>query len=98
MLLTDSNDEQYATPPAQMPQTIGGLAPNQFFQAPPMERLRQLQTMQAGERSTEEDALLKLLQRRPDVRETLVPKVNNQGTPQSWNPFRILSDVLGGSR
>ncbi len=77
--------------------SLAGQPVNQFFQAPPIERLRALQTMQAGERSTEEDALLRLLQKRPDVRETLMPKHNNKGTPQSWNPFKILSDTLGGT-
>jgi hypothetical protein len=77
---------------------LTGRPVNQFFQAPPMERLRQLQTMQAGERSIEEDALLKLLQKRPDIRETLVPDTQSKGTPPSWNPFKILSDVLGGQQ
>lgn len=76
--------------------TLAGMSMSQFFQAPPMDRLRALQTMQAGERSPEEDALLKLLQRRPDVTDTLAPKVNNTSTPESWNPFKVLSDVLGG--
>ena len=75
---------------------LAGQPVNQFFQAPPMERLRALQTMQAGERSTEEDALLNLLKKRPDVHEALMPKTENKGTPQSWNPFKTLSDVLGG--
>ncbi len=76
--------------------TMAGQPLNQFFQAPPMERLRALQTMQKGERSPEEDAVLQLLQRRPDVRDTLMPDKKNTSTPESWNPFKILSDVLGG--
>lgn len=75
---------------------LGGQPTSQFFQAPPMERLRTLQTMQAGERSTEEDALMSLLQKRPDVQKSLMPDMKSRGTPESWNPFTILAQALGG--
>jgi hypothetical protein len=79
-------------------QIIGGLPINQFFQAPPMERLRSLQAMQAGERSSSEDSLLRLLQNRPDVHDALMPDKKSKGTPESWSPFQILSRVLNGEQ
>lgn len=75
---------------------IAGQPINQFFQAPPVERLRALQALQPSERGAEEEVLMQLLKRRPDVRRELMPDTQHTGTPESWNPFEILSKVLGG--